>query len=77
MDKQEWREGHVFTWLTSVIGSLTGSYLAFATAVLGALFVGWVIVSERRTRHLVHLILALRGPRGSGRTGRAGRRGDR
>ncbi|MDW5329573.1 hypothetical protein [Plantactinospora sp. KLBMP9567] len=53
-------------WLIRVIGLLPRPDLTMAILVL-MLFVGWVIINERRTRHLVQLIRALRGPADTGR----------
>jgi hypothetical protein len=46
-------------WLASVIGGLPRPYLLMAIGV-PVVFVGWVIMSERRTRHLAQLIRAWR-----------------
>ncbi|WFE22800.1 hypothetical protein O7621_05520 [Solwaraspora sp. WMMD937] len=53
--------------LVQAIGDLPNPYILGAI-LLPMLFVGWVIMSERRTRHLTQLIRAVRGqvrPRGS------------
>lgn len=52
--------------LAAALESL-GVPCAVACVVIGVGFVGWVIVSEPRTRHLTQLIEAFRG---------VGRRGD-
>ncbi|GAB3959235.1 hypothetical protein GCM10027614_78310 [Micromonospora vulcania] len=59
-------------WLTRLIGGLSGPDLVVAVLV-SMLFVSWVIISERRTRHLVQLIRALRGRAGTGRAVQPGR----
>ncbi|WP_406073825.1 hypothetical protein [Micromonospora sp. NBC_01638] len=46
--------------LAQLVGDLPGPYIMGAI-LLPVLFVGWVIVSERRTRHLTQLIRAVRG----------------
>ncbi|MFG1890421.1 hypothetical protein ACGFIR_21475 [Micromonospora sp. NPDC049051] len=46
--------------LVQLVGDLPGPYIMGAI-LLPVLFVGWVIVSERRTRHLTQLIRAVRG----------------
>lgn len=48
-------------WLAWVIESWPLHYLVMAIGVL--MFVGWVITSERRTRHMVQLIRAWRSGR--------------
>lgn len=62
--------------LAQLVGDLPGSYIMGAI-LLPVLFLGWVIMSERRTRHLTQLIRAVRGsvrPGGSSRgSDRAGR----
>lgn len=60
-------------WLMRVIGFLPWSDLTMAILVLILLFVGWVIISEPRTRHLVQLIRAWRGPADAGRVVQRGR----
>ncbi|BCB83718.1 hypothetical protein [Phytohabitans suffuscus] len=51
----------MFVRLAQAIGGVPDAYIA-AAVVLPVLFLGWVIVSARRTRHLTQLIRALRGP---------------
>ncbi|MDO3704047.1 hypothetical protein Q3W71_20485 [Micromonospora sp. C28SCA-DRY-2] len=46
--------------LMQTIGDLPESYIMGAI-LLPVLFLGWVIMSERRTRHLTQLIRAVRG----------------
>ncbi|MFJ6154295.1 hypothetical protein [Micromonospora profundi] len=46
-------------WLAWLIEGWPRPYLFMAIGVL-VVFVGWVITSERRTRHLVQLIRAWR-----------------
>lgn len=60
-------------WLIRVIGFLPWPDLTMDILVLILLFVGWVIISEPRTRHLVQLIRALRAPAGAGRAVQRGR----
>ncbi|WP_319462635.1 hypothetical protein [Micromonospora sp. RTP1Z1] len=55
--------------LAQLVGDLSGPYIMGAI-LLPVLFVGWVIMSKRRTRHLTQLIRAMRGsvrPRGGSR----------
>ncbi|MEU1604028.1 hypothetical protein [Micromonospora matsumotoense] len=62
--------------LAQLAGDLPGPYIMGAI-LLPVLFLGWVIMSEQRTRHLTQLIRAVRGSvrpggssRGSNREGR-------
>lgn len=58
--------------LAQLVGDLPGPYVMGAI-LLPVLFVGWVIRSERRTRHLTQLIRAVRGSArpGGGSSGRS------
>ncbi|MGH3939090.1 MAG: hypothetical protein ACRDTG_10745 [Pseudonocardiaceae bacterium] len=53
---------------------LAGSPAGFGVVLLGVVFVGWVISSEHRTRHLVMVIRALRRSTVAGKTRRSGSR---
>ncbi|GGM39865.1 hypothetical protein GCM10007977_046600 [Dactylosporangium sucinum] len=53
-------------WAARVIGGLPWPHLAMVI-LISMLFVGWVIISELRTRHLVQLIRAWRSPAGADR----------
>ncbi|MEU7979899.1 hypothetical protein AB0B63_15335 [Micromonospora sp. NPDC049081] len=63
--------------LAQLVGDLPGPYIMGAILLPVLLFLGWVIMSEQRTRHLTQLIRAVRGSvrpggssRGSNREGR-------
>jgi hypothetical protein len=51
----------VFDVVREFGGALDGGVVGIA--VPGVLFLAWVIVSRRRTRHLVELVRAMRSPR--------------